>query len=371
MNISIKLLMLFLFISCNADADEYFDSKKHNFLVEMVTEGLEFPWSIEFLGKERILVTEKTGRLRTITNGQLSEPVKNIPNIIVAGQGGLLDVALDHNFENNQTIYFSYSAGNFLGIGTEVIKSRLINNELKNIEVLFRATPKSMGGQHFGSRILVSNNKHLFITLGDRGEKNRAQDLNDHAGSLIRINNDASIPTDNPFAHLSNVKTEIYSYGHRNIQGIVSNQDTGEIWTVEHGPQGGDELNLIKPGVNYGWPIITYGVNYVTGTKIGDGTHKKGMEQPVHHWIPSIAASSIMLYDGDQFPAWRGNILVSSLRFGQIVRLEIVDGQVISEERLLNGELGRIREVKQGPDGFLYLITDDSNGKLFRIKSVK
>ena len=364
-----RIIILLFTIHSFVNAEDQFSSDKHSFLVELLTKGLEYPWSMEFLSHNQVLVTERPGKLRIIENWQLSDPIKNLPKIESIGQGGLLDIALDPNFKNNQIIYLSYSSGNFLGIGTEVIKAKLNDNRLENIKVLFQLKPKSRGGRHFGSRLLTTTNR-IYITLGDRGEPERAQNLNDHAGSLIRINNDGSLPKDNPFIERPDVRPEIYTYGHRNIQGIASDPITGNIWTIEHGPQGGDELNLIRSGMNYGWPVITHGVNYVTGTKIGEGTHKENMLQPIHYWVPSIATSSVIFYSGKQFPAWKGNIFVSSLKFGQLARLEIKNNRVIKEERLLNGELGRIREIKEGPDGFLYLITDESNGKLFRIRPV-
>jgi glucose/arabinose dehydrogenase len=235
------------------------------------------------------------------------------------------------------------------------------------VKTIFKALPKSKGGHHFGSRLLITEQGQLFITLGDRGDKQRAQDVNDHAGSLIRINKDGSIPKDNPFVNKSGAKPEIYTYGNRNMQGIAMQPETTAVWTIEHGPQGGDELNLMKPGVNYGWPVITYGVEYVIGTKIGEGTQKEGMAQPVHYWVPSIGVSSLLFYDADKFPEWKGNAFVSSLVFGHLALLEMKNNKVVKEDRLVNGSYGRIREVQQGLDGFLYFITDASKGKLLRI----
>jgi len=245
-----------------------------------------------------------------------------------------------------------------------------VGHELRESKVIFKLSPKTNSGYHFGSRLLFAKDGTLFITLGDRGDRKRAQNLNDHAGSLIRINKDGSIPKDNPFINNPDAKPEIYTYGNRNIQGIALHPETGDVWTVEHGPQGGDELNLMKAGVNYGWPVITYGVNYTLGTKIGEGTEKKGVAQPIHYWIPSIATSSLLFYTGDKFPDWKGNAFVSSLNLGQLARLEMRGNKVIKEERLINGTVGRIREVQQGLDGFIYMLTDESNGKLYRLKPV-
>ncbi len=368
LNISFILALCFF---SPIKANEIYSSKKHSFTVETVVEGLENPWSVDFSPDGQIFVTERPGRLRLVENGELSEPIKGLPKIKAKGQGGLLDIAFDPDFKNNQTIYFSYSGADKTGIGTEVASAKLIDNELTEVKTLFRALPKSRGGHHFGSRLLINKEGHLYITLGDRGTKERAQEINDHAGSLIRINKDGTIPQENPFINNPAAKPEIYTYGNRNMQGIAAHPETGDVWTIEHGPQGGDELNLMQPGVNYGWPIITYGVNYVIGTKIGEGTEKEGMAQPVHYWVPSIAASSLMFYTGDKFPAWKGNAFVSSLVFGQLARLEMKNNKVINEERLLDGDFGRIREIQQGLDGLLYFISDDSRGKLYRLKPVK
>ncbi|GJM05352.1 MAG: glucose dehydrogenase [marine bacterium B5-7] len=368
--IIVSLILALCFIP-SINANEIYTSEKHSFIVERVAEGLENPWAIDFLPDGRILVTERPGRLRLLDGGKLSAPIGGLPKIRSGGQGGLLDIALDPDFQNNQTIFFSYSGADKTGIGTEVASAKLIGNELTEVKILFKAVPKSRGGNHFGSRLLINNEGNLFITLGERGTKERAQDINDHAGSLIRINKNGTIPEDNPFFNTLSAKPEIYTYGNRNMQGIATRPDTGEVWTIEHGPQGGDELNLMKPGVNYGWPVITYGVNYVIGTKIGEGTEKKGMAQPIHYWVPSIAVSSLLFYTGEQFPAWHGNAFVSSLVFGQLARLELKDDKVVTEERLFNGDFGRIREVQQGLDGFLYFITDETRGNLYRMKPVK
>ena len=366
----LKIFSLFFLLSFFeiAVAEKIYTSDKHSYLIETVVDGLQYPWAVEFITDKKMLITERSGYLRIYENGKLSTPIKGLPSVKAERQGGLLDVVLDPDFNKNKIIFFSYSAGNMFGIGTEVASARLVNHELKDVKVLFRALPKSKGGLHFGSRLLLTSDNSLYITLGDRGEMDRAQDITDHAGSLIRINKDGSVPENNPFAQDSDAKPEIYTYGNRNMQGIALDPITNEVWTIEHGPQGGDELNLMKPSTNYGWPVITYGVNYGIGTKIGEGTHKDGMSQPVYYWVPSIAASSVLFYSGEKFPNWKGNAFVSSLKFGQLARLEMTDNKVIKEERLINGAVGRIREVKEGPDGFLYILIDDPNGKLLRIK---
>ncbi len=368
MNLKIfSLLFLFCF-SEYITAEKIYKSEKESYLIETLVGGLEYPWAIEFITNKKILITERPGRLRIYENGELSAPIKGLPSIKAERQGGLLDIALDPDFSKTKMLFLSYSAGNIFGIGTEVASANLVDNELKDVKVLFRALPKSKGGLHFGSRMLLTNDNSLYITLGDRGEMKRAQDISDHAGSLIRINKDGSVPENNPFIHDPKAKSEIYTYGNRNIQGIALNPKTNEVWTVEHGPQGGDELNLMKSGINFGWPEITYGVNYITGTKISEETHKSGMSQPIYYWAPSIATSSLLFYSGDKFPNWKGNAFVSSLKFGQLARLEIVNNKVIKEERLINGAVGRIREVKEGPDGYLYILIDDTDGKLLRLK---
>lgn len=367
--LTILPLIFFIFSGCSAE-DGIISSEKYSFTLETVVKGLENPWSVEFLPDGRMLVTEKPGRLRIIENGQLSKPVTGLPKIKAEGQGGLLDIALDPDYKNNQIIYLSYSAKGKGGLGTEVVKGKLVGKELTESQVIFKLSPKTNTAHHFGSRLLFAKDGTLFITLGDRGGRERAQELNDHAGSLIRINKNGAIPKDNPFVNNPDAKPEIYTYGNRNMQGIAMHPETGDVWTIEHGPQGGDELNLMKPGVNYGWPVITYGVNYSVGTKIGEGTEKEGMAQPIHYWVPSIATSSLLFYTGDKFPDWKGNAFVSSLVFGQLARLEMQGNKVIKEERILNGEAGRIREVQQGLDGYIYIITDESNGKLYRFKPV-
>jgi len=364
-------LILMMVLTTSVQADNVFKSGNVSFKAQTVADKLSHPWGMAFLPDGNILVTERTGQLRLVENGKLKPtPISGLPEIAVIGQGGVLDVALHPDFENNQWIYLSFSAKGKDGYGTEVIRGRLDGMELKDISKIFTASPKGDGGRHihFGSRLLTTPDGKLFITLGDRGDQDRAQKLDDHAGSLIRLNDDGSVPEDNPFINTKNAKPESYTLGNRNMQGIALQPGTNLLWTHEHGPQGGDELNIMTPGTNYGWPVITYGVNYGIGTKIGEGTEKEGMAQPVHYWIPSIAPSGMVFYTGDKFPEWKGNLFVGSLRFGQLVRLEIQDGKVINEERMINGKHGRIRDVRQGPDGALYLLTDESNGELLRLE---
>jgi len=336
--------------------------------IQVIAEGLEHPWGMAFLPDGRILVTERPGRLRVIERGRLlPESVKGLPRIAVRGQGGLLDVVQHPDYEQNGWIYLSYAATGSGGVGTEVARARLEGMKLVQLERLFWLEPKTDAGQHFGSRLVFDRAGYLYITLGDRGSRPRAQRLNDHAGSVIRLHDDGRIPADNPFINQRRSQKEIFSYGHRNPQGMALHPQTGKVWIHEHGPQGGDEINIIQAGANYGWPVITYGVNYGSGTSIGEGTEKKGMEQPLYYWVPSIAPSGMAFYTGDRYPGWEGNLFVGSLKFRLLVRLELEGDHVVKEHRLLKNRLGRIRDVRVGPDDYLYLLTDEDNGKLVRL----
>jgi glucose/arabinose dehydrogenase len=345
-------------------------SQAHSFKVVTLTEGLEHPWGLAFLPDGRMLVTERPGRLRVVAaDGKLDpRPVEGLPAIAETGQGGLLDVALHPQFRDNRWVYLSYAARGDRGVGTEVLRGKLSGHRLEDTQVLFRMQPKSSGGRHFGSRLVFDRAGYLFITLGDRGDQDRAQRLNDHAGSVIRLHDDGRVPADNPFAGRAGALPQKYTLGNRNMQGAALHPETAVLWTHEHGPQGGDEVNVIRPGRNYGWPVITYGVNYGVGTKIGEGTHKAGMEQPLHKWVPSIAPSGMAFYTGDKFPRWRGDLFVGSLKFQLLVRLKLDGETVVQEERVLEGELGRIRDVRVGPDGYIYLLTDSSDGALVRLE---
>lgn len=338
--------------------------------IQVIAEGLEHPWGMAFLPDGRILVTERPGRLRMIEGGRLlPQSVKGLPRIAARGQGGLLDVVLHPDFTENGWIYFSYAASGAGGVGTEVARAQLQGMKLVQLERLFRLDPKTNAGQHFGSRLVFDKAGYLYITLGDRGDRPRAQRLNDHAGSVIRLHDDGRVPEDNPFKKQRRAQPEIFSYGHRNPQGMALHPQTGAVWIHEHGPQGGDEINIIRAGANYGWPVITYGVNYGSGTPIGEGTEKKGMEQPLYYWVPSIAPSGMAFYIGDRYPGWKGNLLVGSLKFRLLVRLELEGDRVVKEHRLLKDRLGRIRDVRVGPDDYLYLLTDEDDGKLVRLES--
>jgi glucose/arabinose dehydrogenase len=358
-----------LMVLPTAKADRVFETELHRIDVSIVTEGLEHPWGLAFLPDGRMLVTERPGRLRIAgADGRLDpKPVDGLPEIAARGQGGLLDVALHPEFEDNAWVYLSYAAGGRQGVGTEVARGRLRGHELTDVEILFRLEPKSGGGRHFGSRLVFDRDGYLYITLGDRGDRPRAQDLGDHAGSLIRIHDDGRVPDDNPFVGRAGARPEIYTYGNRNMQGAALHPRTGELWTHEHGPQGGDEVNIMRAGTNYGWPVITFGVNYGIGTRIGEGTEKPGMEQPIWYWVPSIAPSGMAFYQGEAFPRWRDSLFVGALKDRMLVRLELEGDTIVDEERMLEGRLGRIRDVRVGPDGLLYLLTDDDDGAIVRL----
>ena len=349
---------------------QVFSSEVQRFRAATVTEGLEFPWGLAFLPDGRMLVTERPGRLRLVAaDGRLDpKPVEGLPPIAAVGQGGLLDVALHPDFARNGWIYLSYAGEGSGGYGTEVLRGRLDGHVLRDVQVIFRMQPKTKTGHHFGSRLVFDRQGYLYITLGDRGEMERAQRLDDHAGSVIRLHDDGRVPADNPFVGKAGARPEKFTLGNRNVQGAALHPQTGEVWAHEHGPQGGDEINIIRAGVNYGWPVITYGRNYVTGTKIGEGTTKPGMAQPLLHWTPSIAPSGMAFYTGDRFPAWRGNLFVGALAGQMLVRIQLDGERIVHQERLLEGALGRIRDVRQGPDGLLYLLIDGAQGRIVRLE---
>ena len=335
-----------------------------------VVRGLEHPWGLAFLPDGRMLVTERPGRLRIVArDGKLSAPLAGVPAVYARGQGGLLDVVLDPGFATNRTIFFSFAEPDAKGLaGTAVARARLGEKGLENVRVIYRQLPKVSGGGHYGCRLIFNRDGTLFVTQGDRMDyREQAQDLASGLGKIVRINPDGSIPKNNPFVGRKGVRPEIWSYGHRNVQSAALHPETGQLWTVEHGARGGDELNHPQAGKNYGWPVITYGRDY-SGLKIGEGTAKAGMEQPVYFWDPVIAPSGMLFYTGSAYPAWKGSIFVGSLAPGALVRLTLQNGRVSGEERYF-GDLGeRIRDVRQGPDGLLYLLTDSSRGRILRIE---
>jgi aldose sugar dehydrogenase len=339
---------------------------------ETLTDGLEHPWGIDFLPDGAAIVTERPGRMRIFADGALSEPIKGVPQVVAMGQGGLLDVVVSRDFERSGTIFFSYAEPGEGGAGTAIARARLVREgnggRLENVERLFSMGRKTNAGQHFGSRIVEAPDGTLFFTIGDRGDGDRAQDISDHAGSVLRINRDGGIPEDNPFADRDDGAPEIWSLGHRNPQSAVFDPVTQSLWIVEHGARGGDEVNRPEPGKNYGWPVISYGRHY-SGAPIGIGTEAPGYEQPVFYWDPSIAPSGMAVYDGEMFPEWQGDFLIGALRAEFVSRLERDENGAVTgeEERLFQGAFGRIREVEVAPDGAIWLLTDEPNGEIVRI----
>jgi glucose/arabinose dehydrogenase len=350
--------------------DTVFRSALHDYRVVTAVEGLVQPWSIAFLPNGDALVTERPGRLRIVRQGKLlPQPVEGVPAVLHSGQGGLLEVAPHPNFASNRLLYLTYSKPLADGkqATTALSRGRFENDRLTNVEQLFESV--SQGRGHFGGKLAFDKSGYVFLTLGDRQvppegnlEAHPAQDLSNHHGKMIRLHDDGRVPTDNPFVKREGARPEIWSYGHRNVQGIAIHPETGDVWTDEHGPQGGDELNRLQPGGNYGWPVIGFGVNYKTGLAIHSGTHRQGMEQPVHIWVPSIGISGLMIYTGDRFPQWKGNLFVGGMVGQQLARLTL-QGQRITNEETLVPQMGRIRDVRQSPDGYIYLVTDDSDGK--------
>jgi len=343
----------------------------HDFRVVTVAEGLVQPWAMAFLPGGDMLITERPGRLRIVRNGKLlPTAVEGVPPVVYAGQGGLLEVAVHPNFATNRLVYLTYSkakASDPKQATTGVVRGRLENDRLTDLQPIFESV--STGRGHFGSKIAFDTNGFIFITLGDRqvppeGDlaAHPAQDLTNHHGKIVRLHDDGRVPSDNPFVNRPGAKPEIWSYGHRNVQGLAIHPDTGDVWADEHGPQGGDELNLILPGKNYGWPVIGFGVNYTTGLAIHKGTHQEGMEQPKHIWVPSIGISGAAFYTGDKFPQWKGNLFVAGMAGQQVARLTLQGQNVASRETMAQG-MGRIRDIRQGLDGFIYLAIEDRDGK--------
>ncbi|TCT13677.1 glucose/arabinose dehydrogenase [Tepidamorphus gemmatus] len=348
------------------------DASASQVRVETVARGLEHPWGLTFLPDGAMLVTERPGRVRLVAaDGSMSDPIAGAPQTRAFGQGGLLDVALHPDFASNGLVYFTFAELDGGSAGTAVARARLVRTEgapprFEGLQTIFRMNRKSSGNRHFGSRLAFAPDGTLFVTIGDRGEMERAQVATDHAGSVLRIADDGAVPPDNPFADGAAAEPEIWSFGHRNPQGAAIHPDTGALWTVEHGPRGGDELNIPRRGANHGWPVISYGVHY-SGRTVGEGTEKEGMEQPIHYWDPSVSPSGLMFYTGDVFPDWRGDLFTGGLSGQVLVRLELDGERVTGEERLL-GDLGmRIRDVRQGPDGHIYLLTDSGDGRILKL----
>ena len=345
-------------------------SALHDYRVVTVVDALIQPWSIAFLPGGDVLITERPGRLRIVRQGKLlPQPVDGVPKVLHSSQGGLLEVMPHPNFASNRLLYITYSkpGATEADSRTALIRGRFENDRLTQVEEIFDAVSKGRG--HYSGKIAFDKNGFLFLSLGDRQvppegklEAHPAQDLTNHHGKIVRLHDDGKVPTDNPFVNRAGARPEIWSYGHRNVQGLAIHPETGDLWADEHGPQGGDEVNRIQPGKNYGWPVIGFGVNYTTGLAIHSGTHRDGMEQPVRVWVPSIGISGMMFYTGDKFPQWRGNMFIGGMNGQQLSRLTMSGQRIVNEEELVQ-QRGRIRDIRQGPDGFIYLVTDDRDGK--------
>ena len=369
------LMAVLLLVLVAPSASGAITTREHRVRLVTVTEGLEHPWGLAFLPDGRMLVTERPGRLRVVSReGKLDPtPVAGLPRVDAQSQGGLLDVTLHPQYPSNGWIYWSYAQRDAAGgNGTEIARGKLAggtgNWRMDSVEVLFRMAPKSSGGHHFGSRIVFERAGLMYVTLGERGDMKRAQRLDDHGGKILRLTDDGKPAPGNPFLNDSTAQPEIYTLGHRNVQGAAIHPVSGALWASEHGPQGGDELNLIRPGANYGWPVITYGVNYGIGTKIGEGTAKAGMEQPVKYWIPSPAVAGVTFYEGDRFHKWRGDLLIATLKADALIRVRLNGERFVEDEFMLKGELPRVRDVRAGPDGYVYLLKDEKNGAILRLE---
>jgi len=367
------LSALALAFALPALADTVTETTEHaDISANVVTDGLSHPWGMDILPDGALIVTEREGALRIVRDGAVSDPIAGLPDIAVVGQGGLLDVALAPDFADTGEIYLTFSDPGEGGQGTALARAVLEGwqdgaAELANLETLFSMEKKTGTGHHFGSRIVFAGDGTVFITTGDRGDSDRAQDFADTAGAVLRLNRDGSIPADNPFARGEDAAPEIWSKGHRNLQGAALDPQTGALWTVEHGARGGDEINRPEAGKNYGWPVISYGRHY-SGRKIGVGAEAPGYEQPEYYWDPSIAPSGLAVYSGEMFPEWQGDLLVGALKFQLLVRLDRNEaGEIVDEERMLDGEFGRIRDVTVAPDGSIFLLTDEDPGAIIHV----
>ncbi len=377
MNMSKRALTAFLLlaISAPATAQQILKSENGDLRVETVASGLDHPWGLAFLPDGRMLVTERPGRMRIVArDGTLSPPLAGVPNVLATNQGGLLDVALDRDFAKNGTIYFCYSDPVPGGAQTALARARLdagAKPQLVEVKRIFRQEGPPSNGLHYGCRIAQARDGNLFLTTGEHySSRDFAQRLDNHLGKVIRIAPDGSVPKDNPFVGTAGAKPEIWSYGHRNSQGALIHPVSGKLWIHEHGPRGGDEINIPQAGRNYGWPVIGYGIDY-SGAKIHESTHKEGMEQPIRQWTPVIAPSGFAIYQGDLFPAWKGNAFIGGLVTRTLVRLELDGEKVTKEERLLGALNERFRDVRAGPDGAIFLLTDNAAGRILRVTPAK
>jgi glucose/arabinose dehydrogenase len=348
-------------------AQDVQNSSKASYRLVTLSRELEQPWSIAFLPDGRILVTERPGRLRVFANGRLERtPLGGVPKVYASGQGGLLDVCLHPQFVQNRVLYLSYAAPGAGGAATTVARAELGDGGLRELTVVYEALPRAGGSLHFGSRIAFDRAGLMYVTAGERYSRERAQDLADLGGKIVRLKDDGSVPPDNPFIGKAGVRPEIFTWGHRNPQGLAVHPETGRIWEAEHGPRGGDELNLLTAGANYGWPRATHGIDY-NGDIISPNKSLPGMQDPVRVWVPSISPSGLCFYTGDKFPGWKGSVFAGALSNNALFRIELDGERYRTEERLLVDRLPYIRDVRQGPDGLLYLVTQADNGGLFRL----
>ncbi|MGB0681423.1 MAG: PQQ-dependent sugar dehydrogenase [Magnetovibrionaceae bacterium] len=354
-----------------AETEGPFKSEKATFQLVTVASGLAHPWGLAFLPDGGMLVTEREGGLRHVTaqGTLLPDPVEGAPDAESVGQGGLLDVALHPDFAANRLVYFTYTKRGDGGWGTAVARARWTGSSLENLQDIWVMEPMTRGGRHFGSRLAFAPDGKLHVSLGDRGDRPRAQKTDDPAGSTLRLNDDGSIPADNPFLGQTGHLPELFTVGNRNVQGMTVHPTTGAVWSHEHGPRGGDEVNILRAGENYGWPVVTYGRAY-SGFSIGEGTSKPGITEPVKYWVPSIAPSGMAFYTGDKLTGWQGSLFVGALALTHLNRLTLDGDRVVGEERLLDDWGERIRDVRNGPDGYLYILTDDPEGRVLRLEPV-
>jgi glucose/arabinose dehydrogenase len=349
-------------------AQQVLRSSKGSYSLRMLTLDLEQPWGMAFLPDGRLLITERPGRLRVFANGRLERaPVGGLPKVYARGQGGLLDVCLHPDFARNARLYLTYSGEGEGGAATVLARAEFRNNALVGVQPIFEALPRTSGGLHFGSRVVFDRAGLLYVTCGERYQMQRAQNLADLGGKVVRLRDDGTVPPDNPFVGREGARPEIFTYGHRNPQGMAMHPGTGRIWLVEHGPRGGDELNLLKAGANYGWPRATHGIDY-SGSTISPNKSLPGMEDPVRVWVPSISPSGLAFYTGDRFPGWKGSVFTGALSDNALIRIELDGDRYVGEERLLVDLLPYIRDVRQGPDGLLYVVTHTDSGGLYRLE---
>jgi glucose/arabinose dehydrogenase len=343
-------------------------SAKASYRLVTLSRGLEQPWGIAFLPDGRLLITERPGRLRVFANGKLEPtPLAGVPRTVATGQGGMLDICLHPQFASNRTLYLSFTGEGQGGTATTVARCELGDGGLRSATRIYEALPRQGGGLHFGSRIAFDRAGLMYVAAGERYQMRRAQDLGDLGGKIVRLRDDGTVPPDNPFVGRAGARPEIFTWGHRNPQGLAMHPGTGRMWSVEHGPRGGDELNLLKAGANYGWPLATHGIDY-NGAKISDNKSLPGMEDPVRVWVPSISPCGLCFYTGDRFPGWKGSVLTGALSNNALFRIELDGERWASEERLIVDQLPYIRDVRQGPDGLIYLVTHTDDGGLYRLE---